>query len=287
MTNPQSSSSDPTLTEDYQIPLREPSESAPLPDPDRNLPVPRQSHIISSILSPAVRLWLRSQVQEVDDLYVSIEGGDRQILSGLIPRVTVSARNAIYQGLYLSQVRLVGRGIKVNLGQILRGRPLRLGHSFTVQAELILTEDDLNASFDTPLLANVFSDLLINLLRAGAAPELVNPGSKKPIILDNFRARIDPDLLTLGAEIISATQGTATPFVIRTGLRLGNGSELLLQNPEWLPTPKAKRGLALDDLDGFPLDLGTDVEIQDLLLEDGRLVCRGKINIIPEDDLED
>ncbi|PSB25836.1 DUF2993 domain-containing protein, partial [filamentous cyanobacterium Phorm 46] len=55
------------------------------------------SRIASAVLSPAVQLWLRSQVQQVDELKVKIEGSDRQILSGTIPKVTAAARGAVYK----------------------------------------------------------------------------------------------------------------------------------------------------------------------------------------------
>jgi len=221
-------------------------------------------------------------VEQVDDLTLLIEGGDRQLLTGLVPRVTIAAKNAIYQGLYLSRMTLVGRGIKVNFGQILRGKPLRLERTIPVQAEVQLTQEDLNDSLQSPLLSIAVIDFLINLLRAGAAPDLIDPSGKKAIVLDNLRAKIAPGVLTLRADLISATQGTATPFVLRTGLRAVNGQQLLLQNPEWLPTPNAKRGLALHDLQDFPLDLGSDVDIQELVLGDRVLTCRGKINVVPE-----
>lgn len=281
MTNRQPQPVD-TSTSDYEAPDAEPQVPSALPDPDRNLPVPRQSHFISSILTPALRLWLRSQVEQAEDLHLLIEGGDRQLLRGLVPRVTISARDVIYQGLFLSQLVLVGRGIKVNFGQLLKGKPLQLERTVPVQCELRLTQEDLNDSLKNPLLANAITDFLINLLEAGAAPELVEPSCNKAIILDNLRSRIEPGRLVLGAEIISATQGTATPFIIRTGLRVSNGRELCLENPEWLPTPKAQRGLSLDDLDGFPINLGTDVDIQELVLEKRQLTCRGKINIVSE-----
>jgi hypothetical protein len=281
MTNFQPQPSDPTPA-DYEAPVLDPQAPANLPDPDRNLPVPRQSHIISTIVTPALRLWLRSQAEHVDDLNLLIEGGDRQLLTGLIPRVTISARNVVYRGLYLNRITLVGRGIKINFRQILRGKPLQLERTVPVQAEVRLSQQDLNDSLQSPLLAGAVSDLLMNLLKAGAAPDLVTPDGKTPILLDNFRAKVAPGLLTLGAELVSGNQGSPVPFIIRTGLRTTNGQQLHLVNPEWLPTPKAKRGLALHDLDGFPLELGSDVDIQDLELGDRQVVCRGKINVVAE-----
>lgn len=253
---------------------------AALADPDRNLPVPRQSHIISTVLSPAVGLWLRSQVEHVEDLALLIEGGDRQLLTGLVPRVTVTGRNVIYQGLYLSTIQLIGRGIKINFGQILRGKPLQLSRTVPVQAEVVFTQDDLNDSLQSPLLIQMLTEVLATLLNAGAAPTLYAPDSNQPVVLDHFRAKIEPGRLTLGASIISATQGTAKPFILRTGLRITSGRELRLDAPEWLPTPKSS-GVPLHDLDDFPIDLGNDIDLHDLVLEYRQLTCRGRFNILP------
>jgi len=71
-------------------------------------------------------------------------GSDRQILHGTIPRVSILARHAVYQGLHLTQIQLVGEGIRTNLGQVL-GQPLRLLEPVPV-AELLLHESALNAS---------------------------------------------------------------------------------------------------------------------------------------------
>jgi len=285
MTQQPSRTTDTPFTDEYDAPpvANPQGGSSGWPDPDRNLPVPRQSHIISTILTPALRLWLRSQVEQVEDLQVLIEGGDRQLLQGLVPRLTLTARDVVYDGLYLSRVRLVGRGIQVNFRQILRGKPLQLSRTIPVQGEAVLTEADLNDSLQTPLLTTLLSDILVHLLRAGIAPDLVDPNSKKPIVLDNFEARLQEGRITLAAELVAATQGTNFPLALRTGLRVVGDRQLRLDQPEWLPNLRAKRGLALDDLDGYPVDLGTDVQVQDLILEEGRLIFRGRFNVYADD----
>lgn len=282
MTHQPSPSSD-TPVADYQTPVTEvPASDSALPDPDRNLPVPRQSHIISTVLSPALRLWLRSQVEAVEALEVLIEGGDRQLLQGLVPRLTLLAQGVVYQGLALSRLKLVGRGIQVNFRQLLRGKPLQLSRVIPVLGEAMLTEEDLNTSLQTSLLMPAINEIFEQLLRAGIAPDIVDPHSKKPVILDNFRVRLQGDRLTLAAELVSAVQGTNIPFAIRTGLRVAGNSQLRLVEPEWLPTFGARRGLPLDDFDGYPLDLGTDLILHDLTLENGRLVFRGQFNVYPD-----
>ena len=216
------------------------------------------------MLSPAVRLWLRSQVDFVSNLEVKISGSDRQILTGYLPRVSVSAIHAVYQGLHLSQVQLVGENIRTNLGQVLRGQPLRLLEPVPVFGELLLQESDLNASLQSPLLANALTDLLRILL-----PAYSTHGHRwHQITINNGQLIINA---TLAAD-------TSNPLLvtIRTGLQLANCHELVLQ-----PQIQTQTGTLLVNLDSFKLDLGAEVAIEELTLNSGQMRCRGCINVIP------
>jgi hypothetical protein len=220
--------------------------------------------LISKVLSPAVRLWLRSQVDFVSNLEVKISGSDRQILTGYLPRVSVSAIHAVYQGLHLSQVQLVGENIRTNLGQVLRGQPLRLLEPVPVFGELLLQESDLNASLQSPLLANALTDLLRILL-----PAYSTHGHRwHQITINNGQLIINA---TLAAD-------TSNPLLvtIRTGLQLANCHELVLQ-----PQIQTQTGTLLVNLDSFKLDLGAEVAIEELTLNSGQMRCRGCINVIP------
>ncbi len=211
-----------------------------------------------------MRLWLRSQVDSVSNLEVKIAGSDRQTLTGYLPRVSVSAIHAVYQGLHLSQVQLVGENIRTNLVQVLRGQPLRLLEPVPVFGKLLLQESDLNASLQSPLLANALTDLFKILLPA----YLVHRHSWHQITINNSQL------------IISATLAVDTsnpmPVTIRTDLQLANCHELVLQ-----PQIQTQAGALLVDLDNFKLNLGAEVAIEELTLSSGQLLCRGRINVIP------
>lgn len=237
----------------------------------------RQSHIISSVLSPAVRLWVRSQLERADDLQLKIESSDRQVLSGCIRRVSVSARNAVYRGIHLTQADVVGEGIRTNLRQVLRGKALRLLEAFPIAGEVHLREDDLNASLQNPLLGDAVINFLIGLLKS----ELAGPDDEE-IKLTQPQVVLSAGQITLTASLDSAS-GNPTPVVVRTGLRIENGSELKLDRPQWLPHPTAQKGLFLNDLDGFTVDLGPHVRLQELTLAAGQLTCRGQIMVTPEE----
>lgn len=237
------------------------------------------SRLISRVLAPAVRLWLRSQVQSVAELQVQIEGGDRQILSGHIPKVTVAAQHAVYQGVHLSQICLSAQSIRINLGQLLRGKPLRLLAVVPVQGEVTLRQSDLTASLQHPELAAGLADLLLSILRSaiGGLPLDLEPGG--PATLEAPELLITGDRLTFSAQLITSN-GQPLPLAVRTGLQ-ASGRHLQLVDPHWLPHPQAKRGFALKELHGFAVDLGPDIEMQELTLQAGQLFCRGQINVIP------
>lgn len=224
---------------------------------------PRSPRLISRVLSPAVRLWLQSQVDFVSHLEVKISGSNRQILTGQIPRLSVSATHAVYQGLHLGQIQLIGKNIRTNLGQVLRGQPLRLLEPVPVFGELVLQESDLTASLQSPLLTNALTDLLRTLLPAYS-------GYKHSW----HKITISKDQLIISATL--ATDGSnPTPLIIRTNLELASCHELQLQ-----PQIQTQVGVPLI-LDSFKLDLGAEVAIEELTLSSGQILCRGRIKVIP------
>lgn len=226
-----------------------------------------QSRIISKMLSPAVRLWLRSQVEQVSNLEVKISGSDRSLLAGQIECISISATRAVYQGLHLSQLTLVGQNICVNLGQVLRGKPLRLLEPVFVTGELLLDEADLNTSLRSPLLTDALTELLTTLLPTTYTED--RQVSCHKITINNDQLIINATLATDPINLKSV--------VISTGLQLVSYHELQLVQPQ-IQTEVEFSSL---NLDNFKFDLGKEVDIQELNLVSGQLICRGRINVLP------
>ena len=90
-----------------------------------------------------------------------------------------------------------------------------------------------------------------------------------------FRS-IEAGLLTLRATILRAG-GTQIPVVLRTGLRMASGRELMFENPEI----EVDGELKSSDFNGFQIDFGPEVEIDELILHPGEIVCRGGIRVLP------
>jgi hypothetical protein len=108
--------------------------------------------IVSSVLCPLIKLWLRSQVEDIQTLEVKILGASGQILQGKVPQAEVSGQGIIYQGLSLSNLNLVAAGINLNIPQILQGQPLKLLEPIKVQLNLILEPQDLQQCLVSPML---------------------------------------------------------------------------------------------------------------------------------------
>jgi len=76
--------------------------------------------------------------------------------------LSILAHHAVYQGLHLTQIQLVGEGIRTNLGQVLRGQPATLEPvPVLVSCCCRIGSQRFSA---IPLLANALNELLLTLL---------------------------------------------------------------------------------------------------------------------------
>lgn len=222
----------------------------------------KTSRLIGKVLSPAVRLWLKSQVQQISQLEVQIAGSDRQILTGNIPRVSILASKAVYQGLHLTQIQLEAKEIHINLGQVIKGKPLRLLDKVPVSGDLYLTQADLNASLASPLLADALNDLFLQLFKGSLGSQRV---SWQKVTIDN-------NLLSLEGLM----GDRANPIVFQAGLQLASSHELQILQP----IVKMQTGKTIS-IDSFTVDLGAEVDIAKLNLNHGKILCSGRLNVLP------
>ncbi len=250
-----------------------PSASADLLNSPSGLDVGKQSRLISQVLAPALRFWLKSKLDHVEDLHLTISAGDRQVLSGAVGEVSLAAQKAVYQGLHVSQVQVRAAGIRTNLGQVIRGKPFRLLEAFPVAGNLILQEADLTASLQAPLLAQAVIDFLLPLLTANvdllpASPDL------QWLRFDHAVIQIEPGHITFTTDLVGVNHA-ATPIIFRTGLAIEQGNQLHLRQPIWLHTNSAQ------PLPDQVFHLGEQVYLDRLILDVGQVYCQGQITVIP------
>ncbi len=243
---------------------------------------PHRQPLIGTLLSSAGKLWLRSQVESIDHLHLTIEGSNRSLLTGHIPQVSVTATQAVYQGLHLSQVQLQGSGIRFNLGQVLKGQPLQLLEPFFITGNLQFTQFDLKASLQASILAEGLKEFLFSLL--GSVP--MNPLLSRPeplnILFPDIQQLQDPDLtlaqnqVTLTTKIL-LSDGQLIPFVLKTFLKLASPHELtlvkpLLESSELIPTTQ---------LEDYTINLGSDINIEELIICEDSIDIKASIKVNP------
>ena len=222
---------------------------------------------MGSVLAPACRVWLRSQVSHVNDIQVDITGGSLQILSGTIPQVAVVAEGAIYQGLSLGSIDLIAENIRINLPQVLKGQPLGLLEPISVTAEVKFSEQDLQSSLIAPLLSQAITDLFTQILGANS--------QQLAWTVDWTQVQIAPQMLILQGDLTTA--GQTVPIEISMGIAISNGQILHLD--------PLKISCSIDlpgsNITSHQIDLGDDVNITQLQLSTGELICRGGILVNP------
>ncbi|MEH2289948.1 LmeA family phospholipid-binding protein [Nostoc sp.] len=237
-----------------------------MPDQNSQTTSANKIRIITQVLTTAVKLWLRAQVSQISELEVEIKASDRQLFSGRIPSVSIFATHAVYQGLLITQIQLIAENIRVNIGSVLKGKPLRLLETVPVVGNLIVDEKDLNASLSSELLSTALSDLLVKVLPTDYPQS--QPIKWQEIILGNNQ------IILRGLRV---TNSETIPLEICLGLQLLSGHELQVT---YIPIKPEQKNILKNNQE-YNLDLGSDVDIQELTLIPGKLVCRGRINVNP------
>lgn len=251
-------------------------------DPVNSADAAKGSRIISRLLPPAIRLWLHTQLDHLEGLEFAIDGKDRQILGGYLPGVTLAARQAVYQGLHVSQADVKATDIRVNLPQVLRGKPLRLLQPFPVDGQVTVLAEDLRASLGSPLLGQGLRDVLKQLL-AGAVSEKQIPlvswlgdGNEFP----DVDIALASDRMTLRWPGASRSDDA---LELSLGLAMRDGRWLCLEQPVARVVPAIGEPQSPIALDEIAFDLGAEVDIRQLAVTPAGIDLVGMVQVIPAD----
>ena len=224
--------------------------------------------MIGKLLSGAVKLYLRSQVERAIDLQVKIGGTSKQILRGYIPEVWLSCNQAVYQGLYLNQIQLHGTNIAVNLPEVIKKQPLKLVEPILVDIALKLSAADLQASLTSDLLQSGLTELWQMILAAQDSTEL------DQAVVEWQKIKLVNDSLVLHGRYEDMS-GEDKKLTLTTNINLRE-QHILCLAPLKIASNSLKNGELERQLE---IDLGTDVAIANLTIETGQILCSGKIRV--------
>ncbi len=237
--------------------------------------VKHKSEIISRFLNPALKFWVRSQLQDIETLNIEIHGGDRNILRGKIETVFLQAEKANYQGIYINHALVKTEEIAVNLGGILRGKPLKLLHPILAEGELKLQKNDLQKSIKSELLTQGLIDLVALLLEHKAIENHHQILEEYSFNWQDITLFSDKFIIT---GIIENKKAEKNTIIITADLSLKNDHTLLFN-------PVEIQGILSSEImviDSFEVDLGNEVAIESLIINEQELFCQGKIKIVSD-----
>lgn len=237
--------------------------------------IKNKSEIISHFLTPAIKFWLRSQLETVEDLSMEIHAGDKQILTGKINQVSLETTKAIYQGINVSKASVNTENIAVNLGGILRGKPLKLLQPIFVNGEVILSENDIQTSLESSLLHQGLIDLVALLLNHQQILDYEKILAQYNFFWHNITLKDDKFILT---AILTNSIEQKFHLTITSNLTLKDDRTLLFNPIEIIGIPTIENII----INNFEVDLGNDIALEKLTLTSQNLSCIGKLKVISE-----
>lgn len=234
--------------------------------------LPATAQIAGSILSPLVAAWIRTEVDQVENLNVQIAGADADILNGVIPQASISGTDLLYQGFQVNQLQLTGQNIRLNVGDAIQGQPLRLLAPVPVQVNLQMTENDLNQTLSSPAIQEQLAQAQVSLPIAA--------GQEVPFLISDPNVTLEPNRIRIEANL-SLSAGEPLPVTLTTGLTPQNQNQLLLTDPNWVTAEG--QILPIPGLEQLLIQLDPDVRIDRLELQQGLLHYEGQLMIQPEE----
>jgi hypothetical protein len=229
-------------------------------------PIPAFSQMFSNLFSPLLQAWVRSQVQQVDDLQVNVIGPDAAVMNGQISRVEISGRNLVYQGISARSLSLRGSDIRLDTRQ-----GLRLTKAVRADIALSLSEDDINKYLASPAFQEQTKNWKIKL-----PGSLGGTDQEVPIDLSNARARVLRNQLEINATV-RLGQGEPAPLRIVSGIEIANPHQLRLVDPRLVSDDGSSA--PIDALKNTPILLGKDLEMRRVNLVPGMVFLEGSFQI--------
>ena len=226
--------------------------------------------IIDRLLGSGVKLWLRSQLTGIEKLEVAITGKDRQIMTGYIPEIFIAADAAIYQEICLTQAEIKGINIRFNLNEVIKAKPFQLLEPISVTTKILIKESDLQASLESSLLSDGLTSFWQDLIQKTSTNTAKKLGNSA-IVWQKL------SLTSERLELTGKIDHRDERITIITGLNLLNPQTLLLSPITILGIPELPQN-AVSELD---INLGNDITISQLKLEEKQLLLIGTITVLP------
>lgn len=228
-------------------------------------------------LSKVVEVGIASQLDEVDAIDVDIRTDAGKLVQGKVDSVTVSAKGVVVkQDLRMETIDINTSKVSINPLSAVFGN-VELTHPTDAEAQIILTETDINRAFDSDYIRSKLQGITMEV--DGSAVPVDVQSATVHLPGDNTFA-INADFLLKEQSEVKKLSATAIPKIQDNGYRIS--LEILSAAGQGLTTQLViaivEQLTALLDLRNFNLP-GISLQLHQLDAQKGRLVIHAKTQI--------
>ena len=228
-------------------------------------------------LSRMAEIGITSQLDEVEDIDVDIRTNPGKLAQGKLDSVSISGKGLVMkQDLRVETLEVSIEKVAINLLSAVFGN-IELTHPTDAEAEIVLTEDDLNRAFSSDFIQKKFNGLKMDVegrpVIVDIQQAIINlPGDNKFVINADFLLKEQGEVKKLSA--------TAIPHIEEDGYMIS--LEILSTEGQGLPKEAVvalfDQLTALLDLRNFNIP-GMSLQFRQLEAQKGRLFIHANTRI--------
>lgn len=232
--------------------------------------------IAEKALNKAAEIGLSSQLDEVENLEVSIKTEPLKLIQGEIEKVHIAGEGLVMQkDLRMTELEMQITSVAINPLSVAFGK-IELTKPTTGKAQVILTEADINRAFNSEYVRDKLQNhqITVNGQETAITPQHIDfhlPGDGKVVL--------NASILLRGTGEIKQVGFSAVPCI--------NGKNISLQNVEYGEnqeiSPELTQALIAEtgeilNLSNFDLE-GMSLRVYKLELEKGKLTLQAEANV--------
>jgi LmeA-like phospholipid-binding len=228
-------------------------------------------------LSKAAEMGITQQLSDVEEVNVDIRTDPLKLVQGKVDSVSVTGEGMVMKdALRMEKVQVDTGAVAINPGSALFGK-IELTQAAAANAEVILTQDDVNQAFSSDYILGKMQNLTIE---AEGKPTQVSIQAAEVHFLDEGKVHLKAHLLMNGSSEPQAAEAIVIPSVQAGGNRIGfeavDGAQLQADSQaDSQATQMLLQGLSqLADLRNFEFS-GMSLVIDHLQIQPGKMMLKG------------
>lgn len=117
------------------------------------------SNPVLKILSNALKFWIQSQCEAINELELELTGTTLGLMKGQLKGIKVEAKEVIFQGLPIYNAKLESGPLEIKIDFQKPEKKISLGENFNLTGRVLLSDEQLNKAFLTARMKDLGNDL--------------------------------------------------------------------------------------------------------------------------------